>query len=49
MNPQGYMALMDDAGRTRHDVKIADNDEAMRKNIQDKLDKNDDKDVMVTI
>ena len=46
MGRDGDLSLMDDAGCLRHDIRV--DDVEMRKNIADKLAKQDDKDVMVS-
>lgn len=46
MGHEGSLALMDDAGLVRHDLDVADDD--MKKNIHEKLAKQDDQNVMVT-
>lgn len=47
MGRDGILALMDDGGYVRHDISVDDVD--MRKNIADKLAKQEDQDVMVTV
>ncbi|XP_045162328.2 eukaryotic translation initiation factor 5A-1-like [Mercenaria mercenaria] len=47
MGREGVLALMDDAGFVRHDIQATDDD--MKKNIADKLAKQDDQDVLVTV
>ncbi|XP_060589896.1 eukaryotic translation initiation factor 5A-like [Ruditapes philippinarum] len=47
MGRDGILALMDDGGYVRHDISVDDVD--IRKNIADKLAKQEDQDVMVTV
>ena len=45
MGGDGYLSLLTDEGHTKQDVQVQDED--MKKNLREKLDKREDSDVMV--
>ncbi|WAR13700.1 IF5A-like protein [Mya arenaria] len=47
MNKEGWLAIMDDGGVIRHDLRVED--DAIRQSIAERIDKQGDEDILVTV